>query len=248
MKKEQKISIFRKYWIIIASIWVVFVTSMKLILRSLIHKLDHKHVNAIAFNMGSQLLNIVRVNYEVIEQAKIEILPNTPYIIMSNHLSHYDIPLIFCAFPKYNIRMIAKKELFKVPIWGRAMRVSDFISIDRENRVQAIKDLQMAKEKMQNGIVIWIAPEGTRSRTGELGAFKKGGFKLAMQTGATIIPVCIVGSEKILPAKTLDFSLGEKVKVNIAKPINARDYKDISKLMSDVETAIRQAGNLPAVS
>lgn len=244
MKNHKKIGLFRKYWIIVASIWVVFTASMALILRSIFGILSNKSVNKIAFRMGSRLLNLVDAKYEIIEPVKTQLQPNTPYLIMSNHLSHYDIPLIFCAFPHYNIRMIAKKELFKVPIWGRAMRVSDFISIDRENRAQAIQDLQYAKEKMQEGIIIWIAPEGTRSRTGKLGPFKKGGFRLAMQTGATIIPVAIVGSEKILPPKTVDFSLGEQVQVHIAPPIDATKYQDIIKLMRDVAASIRQAGNL----
>ena len=89
---------------------------------------------------------------------------------------------------------------------------------------QAKKDLKAAGEKMEDGIVLWIAPEGTRSRTGRLGSFKKGGFILAIETGAQIIPVGIRGSEKVLPAKTWDFYLDQQVDIHIGKPIDASAY------------------------
>jgi 1-acyl-sn-glycerol-3-phosphate acyltransferase len=142
---------------------------------------------------------------------------------MSNHSSLYDIPLIIMTMPG-SIRMLTKKELFKVPLWGKGMKAGEFIAIDRHDFDQAKKDLKSAREKMESGIVLWIAPEGTRSRTGKLGEFKKGGVIMAIESGATIIPVGIIGSADILQPKTWDFYLGKEVKVNVGKPIEASGY------------------------
>jgi 1-acyl-sn-glycerol-3-phosphate acyltransferase len=118
------------------------------------------------------------------------------------------------------------------------MAAGEFISINRHNIEQAKKDLKAAGEKMEDGIVLWIAPEGTRSRTGRLGSFKKGGFILAIETGAQIIPVGIRGSEKVLPAKTWDLYLNQQVDIHIGNPIDASAYTLKSK--DDLIEAVRR--------
>lgn len=94
---------------------------------------------------------------------------------------------------------------------------------------------------MKDGIVLWVAPEGTRSRDGRLGEFKKGGFMVAIQTGARIIPVGISGSEKILRPGTWDFFLDQDVRVSIGMPIDASTYTVETRdcLIDDVKEAIR---------
>jgi 1-acyl-sn-glycerol-3-phosphate acyltransferase len=149
-----------------------------------------------------------------------EFKPNKCYILVSNHLSLYDIPAIFVAAPNASIRMIAKKELLRVPFFGRAMAKHEIIFIDRKNRQKAIRDLERAKEKMRSGIVMWAAAEGTRSRTGELLPFKKGLFLLAIQSQATVIPVTIQGTERMLPARTWNFKPGQTVTVKIGPGID----------------------------
>lgn len=189
---------------------------------------------------AKKILQILRVKYQVFNPDGFEFALKRPYIIMSNHASHLDIPLIYAAFPRDTIRMIAKKELFRIPIFGWGMKAAGCVTIDRKNIRQAMKDLTVAKKLMLNGVRIWIAPEGTRSLTGKLGIFKKGGFKIALDTEAIIVPVAIIGSNNILPAKTLNFSMEEKVEIHIGKPIDTTDYepKDLKKLMIDVATAI----------
>jgi len=147
-----------------------------------------------------------------------------PTILMSNHSSLYDIPLIFVALPG-SIRMLTKKELFSIPIWGRGLRAGEFASIDRKNREQALRDLAQARAKMESGIVLWVAPEGTRSRDGRLGPFKKGGFMLALETGATIVPIGIRGARQVLPPKTFrSLQLGCTAEVHVGEPIDASAY------------------------
>ncbi len=146
-----------------------------------------------------------------------------PYLFMSNHQSLYDIPILFTAL-KGRLRMVTKKELFNVPIWGQALKVSEFISIDRKDRYKAVQSLKEAARIMQSGINVWIAPEGTRSRDGKLLPFKKGGFMLALETGAQIVPVAIKGAYGVIPPKSFRLSLGHRVEVEFGQPIDASAY------------------------
>jgi 1-acyl-sn-glycerol-3-phosphate acyltransferase len=136
--------------------------------------------------------------------------------------------------------MLTKKELFKIPLWGSGMKAAEFISIDRHDHEQALKDLDEARKMMETGIVLWVAPEGTRSRTGKLGEFKKGGIMLALQMGAVIIPVGIQGSEKILKPDSFEFNLNQKVLVNIGETIDASNYSmdERDRLMNDIRRAM----------
>jgi 1-acyl-sn-glycerol-3-phosphate acyltransferase len=145
------------------------------------------------------------------------------FLVMSNHQSHYDIPVLFYVLGP-NIRMVAKTELFKVPIFGPAIREAGFIEIDRSNRNRAIASLGVAKGRIAEGVHVWIAPEGTRSRTGDLLPFKKGGFTLALEMGVPILPVAVQGTRNALPAKGLRSSPGAKVSVKIFPPIEASAY------------------------
>jgi 1-acyl-sn-glycerol-3-phosphate acyltransferase len=190
---------------------------------------------------AGRLVDAVGIKYTVIDPHQVRFEPGKRYIVMGNHRSHYDIPLSVMAIPG-SVRMLTKKELFKVPLWGKGMTAGEFISIDRHDFEQAKKDLAAARAKMEDGIVLWIAPEGTRSHTGRMGPFKKGGFVMAIESGATIIPMGIQGSEKVLPPKTLDFILDQKVRIEIGSPIEASEYTLENKedLMEVVRVAIAE--------
>ncbi len=226
-------------WIMLCSVGATIYYSLKTIFYAHKKPSSRQKLNETITAWAQSLLNIIALKYDIINTHPIQFQEQTPYIFMSNHLSLYDIPLLLVSLPG-TVRMVAKKELFKVPLWGDAMQQSDFVSIDRENATQAVKDLEVAAQKMTNGIRLWIAPEGTRSRNGQLQAFKKGAFNLAIQTGATIIPVTIIGTDQLLPAKTLQFRLGQKVQVHLGEPIDAKQYtlRDRMKLLQRVREAI----------
>ncbi len=167
------------------------------------------------------------------------------FVVMSNHQSLYDIPVLFQAL-KRRVRMVAKAELFRIPIWAGAMRAAGFVEIDRHDRERAILALEHAKRALREGTSIWIAPEGTRSPTGKLGVFKKGGFHLAIDTGARILPVTVTGTRDVLAARGGTVRPGAQVSVTLGAPIDSRAYGDARKdeLMAAVRAAIAQ--NLPA--
>ena len=188
---------------------------------------------------AGKLVGAVKINLTVNDPHNLEIEPGKRYIVMSNHRSHYDIPLMTLCIPG-SIRMLTKKEFFKVPLWGRGLKAGEFISIDRSDLEQAKKDLAGARAKMESGIVLWISPEGTRSRTGRLGPFKKGGLIMAIESDATIIPVGIQGTEKALKPKKLEFFLDQDVTVTIGSPIEASGYtlEERDRLIEEVQRSI----------
>jgi 1-acyl-sn-glycerol-3-phosphate acyltransferase len=233
------------YWIILRSILVTLRISSAILLTDLFGKLTRKKVDRFLQKWTKQLLRLIKLSYTVVDPYHLKLDQTHTYIIMSNHSSLYDIPLIILALPG-SIRMMAKTELFRVPLWGNAMKHSEFVPISRAGGKHVTRDLKYAKKVMESGIVLWIAPEGTRSRTGKLNVFKKGGFLLARQAKAIIIPVGIRGIRKVLPPKTLDFNLGEHVEVHIGKPIDTTEYAPAQRdqLVDDVRAAIEIAAGL----
>lgn len=167
---------------------------------------------------------VEHVGMRVHVRGREHVAPGEAYVVMSNHQSHYDIPVIFVALPMLSIRMVAKAGLFRVPIWGRALRVAGFVPVDRSDRAQAIGALAAARQALAQGISIWIAPEGTRARDGRLGRFKQGGFHLALESGARILPVSIDGTYAALPANTRRVRRGVEVRVTIHRPVDPASF------------------------
>jgi len=232
--------------IIIKSVLITLWISIAAIYRSYRGLESRLYCDQLLHWWAHNLLRFVRLSCRAYNPHDVRFEKNRAYIIMSNHSSLYDIPLTFAAIPG-SIRMLAKRELFTVPIWGRGLKASEFVSIDRDNRRQALKDLDEARKKMESGIVLWVAPEGTRSSTGRLGEFKKGGFMLALRTGATIIPIGIRGAFEVLPSRTLNFHLGRHAEIHVGKPIDASRFTNRTRnqLMEEVEAQIRKLAALP---
>lgn len=160
------------------------------------------------------------------------------FIVMSNHQSFYDIPALYRAIPG-RLRMVGKAELFRIPVWGQAMIAAGMVRVDRGDRQQAVASLREGGAMLEEGTLLWIAPEGTRSVTGELGPFKSGGFYLALETGHRILPVAIDGTRDILPAKKLVVQKDKRVVVTILPPIDPKDFgKDKRK---ELTAAVRDA-------
>lgn len=161
-----------------------------------------------------------------------------PHIFMANHQSHVDIPVLTWKIPS-TPRMIAKKELFRVPFFGIGIKYAGYISIDRSNKAKAMESIQKAKQTLQKGVSVLLFPEGTRSETGEIGKFKRGGFILALQLGLPIVPISIYGTRQILPKHTLKIKSGV-VKIHFGSPIDPKEYgvEKREELLERVKTII----------
>jgi 1-acyl-sn-glycerol-3-phosphate acyltransferase len=121
---------------------------------------------------------------------------------MANHASSLDIRADFLAVPR-RIRLIAKKQLARIPLFGWVMWAGRFIFIDRQNGVAARRSIDLAGQRIHDGDSVLIFPEGTRTRDGALGPFKKGGFHLAVKAGVPIVPVALRGTRALMPRGSL---------------------------------------------
>ncbi len=163
-----------------------------------------------------------------------------PYIFMANHQSNFDIPILI-AHLGASFRWLAKAELFRIPIFGLAIKRSGYISIDRSNRRAAIDSLRQAASIIRSGTSVSIFPEGTRSLDGRIQPFKKGGFILAVDAGVPVVPIVIHGTWPIMSKKRLMIRPGP-VYVEIFPPVNASEFtrKNKDLLQARIEKTIRE--------
>ncbi|MBN2224834.1 MAG: 1-acyl-sn-glycerol-3-phosphate acyltransferase [Deltaproteobacteria bacterium] len=145
------------------------------------------------------------------------------YVVVSNHQSSYDIFVLY-GWLGIDIKWVMKKELRKVPVFGFAGKMGGNIYIDRSSPKAAYASLEAAKKKLVEGTSVVILPEGTRSKTGEIGLFKKGAFILATDLGMPILPVSISGTRSILPPGTLKLFPGRAI-MKIHRPVSV-SHKD----------------------
>ena len=223
---------------LIVTIWVGFATLFAgivvIVLSFFVRSGNSLH--KIARFWGKSILMVSRIKVSVQGYSNID--PALPYIYMPNHQSNFDIPVLL-GHLKVQFRWLAKIELFKIPIFGRAMRKAGYISIDRYNRESAIKSLKVAANKIKNGVSVLIFPEGTRSRDGDILPFKKGGFVLAIDSGVPIVPVVITGTRSIMTKGKFLVNAGQ-VNMVIHKPIDTSAYTRDTKaaLMENVRRVI----------
>jgi 1-acyl-sn-glycerol-3-phosphate acyltransferase len=163
-----------------------------------------------------------------------QVPPGRAYVYMSNHQSHLDIPVLYATLPSPTIRMLAKKELFRIPFWGRGLRAAEFVEVDRGDHARAVRSIEQAAALVRDGVSIYLAPEGTRSRDGRIGPLKKGGFHLALGTAAPIVPVAVRGTIDILPRGSRVMNTGRAVSVRIGAPIPV-EGRDLEGLMREVQ-------------
>ncbi len=166
------------------------------------------------------VLAVSRIKVTV--QGSYNIRPDRSYIYMSNHQSNFDIPVALAYLP-FKFRWVAKAELFKIPIFGNAMHRVGHINIDRSNRRAAFKSLKKAAKNIREGVSVLIYPEGTRSKDGNIGPFKNGGFVLAVESGAPIVPVIIHGTWPIMSKDKILVKPGNVI-IEIKEPIETKNY------------------------
>ena len=182
-------------------------------------------VLALARLWSRVILGVPGVKLEVKMHTPLE--PGRPYVFMPNHASMVDIWVVFVAIPA-SFRFIAKKQLAKIPLFGWAMAAGRFIFIDRQNAASARRSMEEAARRIRAGQSVVIFPEGTRTRDGRLLPFKKGGFHLAMDSGADIVPVAIRGSREVMPRGAALIKAGT-VTMEVGEPIPTAGLKSADR-------------------
>ena len=182
------------------------------------------------------------VGVQVVVEGRERFDPNGTYIFMFNHVSNLDPPVLIPLVPRRS-SVLLKKELMKIPILSRAMKMASFVPVDRTNRDAAISSIGRAVTVLRDGVNISIFPEGTRSRDGKLLPFKKGPFHLAMESGVDIIPVTIHGTEQMMPKGRNTIRPGV-AHVIFHAPVSPKDYASREELTEAVRKTIESS--LPA--
>jgi len=179
----------------------------------------------IAKNFWAKIIcKIVRCKVDMTGLENIKSL-DKPAIFCANHLSTFDIIAIYTAIDR-PIYFIAKKELQNVPFLGWYMQLSGMIFIDRSNKEKAISSMRHAGKMINNGKNIITFPEGTRSKSGKIGLFKRGSFIIALEGEIPIVPIAIKGSEKINPNRSFLLNKGV-IQISVGKAINVEEVNHI---------------------
>ncbi len=155
----------------------------------------------------------VRVRVRGIE----ELDPSSNYVYVSNHASMFDIPAIIASIPD-QIRIVYKKELEIIPIFGWGLRWGSYIGIDRGRGAKAMRSLEEAIDKIRRGASVLLYAEGTRTRDGKLQPFKRGAFNIAVRAGIPVVPLTINGTFPILPKGSIVIR-PRPVELVLGKPI-----------------------------
>lgn len=182
---------------------------------------------------------IAGIRMEEVGRERIE--PIRTRVYMPNHESLLDMPQVLYLLPGANGTLI-KREAFRVPLVGWAFRAVGFTPVDRANPIAARRSLWRAAAAIRGGRSFVIAPEGTRSRTGKLGPFKTGGFRIAIQAGVPIAPISVRGARDILAPGSLLVHPGV-VQVRYHEPVetaglDASNRRQVSELLGKVRRAI----------
>jgi 1-acyl-sn-glycerol-3-phosphate acyltransferase len=202
--------------IVLASAFTLVISSLVVIFGTL--RL-HSWATLLMWLWGRGVLLIFNIRIDVIGE---ENLPKRGGgIVVFNHQSHFDIPALSAASLK-RIRYGAKIELFKIPIFGTAIRASGCLPIARQNRNEVLRVYREAEVKFKEHFLFCLAPEGTRQDSPTIGRFKKGPFLFALNGRVPIIPAVITGAYEVLPKKSLLINIGQMqrtIRVEFLKPL-----------------------------
>jgi 1-acyl-sn-glycerol-3-phosphate acyltransferase len=192
-------------------------------------------MSAVRFSMR---IGGVRVRVEGVEN-----IPPGVCVFAANHISNVD-PLAFVPAIPGRVSLLVKKELFRIPILSTAMRLVEFVPVDREDKEAAASSVDVAVERLRAGTSFAVYPEGTRSPDGRLRAFKKGAFVMAIQAGVPVVPVSIVGAQTLLRKGDWRLHPGE-VSILFGPAVDASKYtmEHRSELLARVQYLV--AAGLP---
>jgi 1-acyl-sn-glycerol-3-phosphate acyltransferase len=163
------------------------------------------------------------------------------FVYVSNHASMFDIPSVIAGIPD-EIRIVYKKELDWIPIFGWGLKYGSYIGINRGRGIEAQKSLEEAIEKIRDGESVLLFAEGTRTVDGTLQPFKRGAFHIAVRAGVPVVPLTINGSYRILPKKSIAIQPGA-VELILEQPIHlkGKNGKEVEiELMERVHRAIEK--------
>ena len=160
-----------------------------------------------------------------------------PVLYVGNHQGNMDIPLLYSTAPQ-TMAFVAKKEMEKIPLLGYWMKERGCVFIDRENARNSLKAINEAIQNLKLGHSMAVFPEGTRSKSSQVGDFKAGSLRIAIKSGVKVIPVSIKDSYKLIGKKGKNTPA--KVSVHYSEPIDSKNFKDTNELAAEVLAQIKK--------
>lgn len=180
----------------------------------------------------------IRVNVEGIEN-----IPSAPCVFVANHASNIDPMVMIPAIPR-RVGILVKQELFRIPIFGRAMRVAQFVPVDRADKESTSAAVSIAVQNLKSGFSLVIFSEGTRSADGRMRPFKRGAFTMAIEAGVPVVPVSLGGTHRAQPKGKSIVRPGE-VTVRFGPAVDGAAYtiEQRAEMLARVEAVV--AAGLP---
>lgn len=190
-------------------------------------------------DISRKFLKVLGAKVEVIykdKEAFESLNRNSGIVLVANHQSNFDIPVILTGID-FDLGFVAKKEMESWPFFYRWMRRGKFIFLDRSNAREGMKSIKKAVDIVKSGFPTVIFPEGERTVDGKIGTFKKGSFKLALDTNGFVVPLTICGAINIQKRGSIAIHRNQKIKLIIEKPIDVSKLSDEEK--KNLNTTVR---------
>ena len=165
--------------------------------------------------------------------------PKQSYVFVANHQSFLDVFAVYGWLPN-NFKWLMKKELRKVPFVGLACAVAGHIFVDRSNPRAALQSIEYIKAELVDGISTVIFPEGTRTKTGEMGRFKQGAFKIAMDLNLPVVPISLSGFYGAMPSGQFFVNPRARVHLHIGEPVDLSQFEDINQAMAYLRDRVEE--------
>ncbi len=225
----------RSIWIIFIASVITFICSILAIIGGIFNPFSKFNDGLIRF-WARSILKVAGIKIVVEGREKIDL--NRSYIYVSNHQGTFDILATVAVIPG-TVRFVAKKELFRIPLFAQGMRSVGMVEIDRGHSKKARDTINKTADIVKNKVSVIIFAEGTRSEDGKIRPFKKGAFILAMNGKTPIMPMVISGSRHIMKKKNIRLRKG-LVKLNFLEPVTPDDpvFEDRNALMEKVRGQI----------
>lgn len=224
-----------------AGIFLLIIIWLPLLaVRWLFDRDPFKYKTGRLFRILGLAISRINPNWKISLSGYTDIDDRRPYIIVSNHLSNADIPVI--SNLPWEMKWVAKKELFELPVLGWMMNMARDISVDRTATGKKLSVFKKCRSALHHQVSVFFFPEGTRSRSGKLQKFSPGAFNLSIKEQIPILPIVLDGTQGCLPKKTWVFKPNVHVQLKVLEPVDpagfGSDGNGVAELMKTVRNSI----------